>query len=196
MIHDIEHLHAELYVEVLRDSLDVSVLEHGEVQIGHAGADNSIAASITAEIETLQIGYRAAIDTIRAPKLSIGSGRNGEALRFDVKAGGAWIRRRGTSRRHDAVWKSKIVVVECISRVISRPPGWRKRHAVAGREDQPEFPSFGGPLGRSAPGFGRRNFPGAIHHQRASNVEIGKTAGQFHIEPVQAGNRIPECVAS
>src|ERR1700738_2028656 len=38
MIHDIEHLHAELTVEVFRDFLHALVLEVGEIQIGSAGA--------------------------------------------------------------------------------------------------------------------------------------------------------------
>src|ERR1700682_6131882 len=134
MIHDIEHLHAELCVEVLRDSLDAIVLEHGEVQIGYAGADNNVAASIAA-----QVGW-------------IG---NSEALGLDVVAGVSGIGKRAATGAAKPVWKSKIVVVERISRVVTRPPCGRKRHTVADRKDHAEFPSIGCPLGRSGPGFSR-----------------------------------------
>src|SRR5882762_2399953 len=101
MIHDIEHLHAELCVEVLRDFLDAIVLKHGEVQIGYSGADNNVAASIAA-----QIGW-------------IG---NSEALGLDVVAGVSGIRKRAATGAAETVWKSKIVVVERIGRVVTRPP--------------------------------------------------------------------------
>src|SRR5258708_15196884 len=53
VVEDIKHLHAELYVEVLRDSLDVVVFEHGEIQAGDPGADHDVSAGIPAKIETL-----------------------------------------------------------------------------------------------------------------------------------------------
>ena len=52
VIKDIKHLHAELYVEVLRDSLDVVVLENGEIQVRNPGADQDVSARIPAQIET------------------------------------------------------------------------------------------------------------------------------------------------
>src|SRR5258708_26244238 len=143
MIHDIEHLHAELCVEVLRDFLDAIVLEHGEVQIGYSGADNNVAASIAA-----QIGW---------------SG-NSEAVGLDIVVGVSGIGKRAATGAAKPVRKSKIVVIERISRVVTRPPCGRKRDAVADREDHAEFPSIGCPLGWSCPGFSRRNFPGAIHY--------------------------------
>ena len=44
MIENIKHLHAELYVEVLRDSLDLIVFEHGEVQVCDSRPNQNIAA--------------------------------------------------------------------------------------------------------------------------------------------------------
>ena len=56
MIENIEHLQAELDVEVLRDSADVIIFKDGEVQAGHSGADQDIAAGIAAEIEAREWG--------------------------------------------------------------------------------------------------------------------------------------------
>ena len=53
MIENIKHFRAELHVEVLRDSPDLVVLEHGEVQIGDPRTNQDIAARIAAKVETL-----------------------------------------------------------------------------------------------------------------------------------------------
>src|SRR5437899_9674626 len=54
VVHNVEDLGAELHVEVLRDPLDVVVLEHGEVQIRYARADQDIPTGIASEVEALQ----------------------------------------------------------------------------------------------------------------------------------------------
>src|SRR5258708_7432798 len=150
MIHDIEHLHAELQVEVLRDSLDAIVLEHGEVQIGYAGADNSVAASITAQIGAKREWEHGHASDGIIVRITIGivegkvwSGRDGETLRLNVIAGVSGIGKRAATDAAEPVWKSKIVVVLRTGRVVTRPPCWRKRHTVADRKDHAEFPSIG-----------------------------------------------------
>ena len=54
VVENIKDLHAELDVEILRDSADVIILEDGEVQTGHTGADQDVSSGIAAQIETLR----------------------------------------------------------------------------------------------------------------------------------------------
>src|SRR2546427_2643255 len=91
VVHNVEDLGAELHVEVLRDTLDVVVLEHREVQIRDAWADQDVPACIASKIETLQVGSIAASTIICSPKGSVGSSGDGEALRLDVVVGVARI---------------------------------------------------------------------------------------------------------
>ena len=86
MIQDVKDLHAELYVEILRDSLDVVVLEHREVQIGNARAYQDISPGISAQIETLK-GSGISSHTIRVPEGGIRGSRNSKTLRLDVIVG-------------------------------------------------------------------------------------------------------------
>jgi hypothetical protein len=47
MIDDVKHLHPELKVKALGNSLDRDVLEDGEIQAGDARADDTISARVT-----------------------------------------------------------------------------------------------------------------------------------------------------
>ena len=51
MIHDIEHLHAELEVEIFRDALNAVVLKDREIEAGNARAIYDVASRVAAEIE-------------------------------------------------------------------------------------------------------------------------------------------------
>src|ERR1700694_5126138 len=122
MIHNIEHFHAELYVEILRDSFDWIVFEYEEVKIGYACADNRVASRLTAQVVTLKVGCGPTC-AILVPKGKVGSGRDGEARRLDVILGISWIRSGATSRRIETVHISKVVVVLGACRVIATSPG-------------------------------------------------------------------------
>src|SRR5258708_22525255 len=54
MIENVEELRAELQVEVLRNSPDVVVLEHGEVHLRCARSDQNIAAGIASNVSTFR----------------------------------------------------------------------------------------------------------------------------------------------
>ena len=54
MVHDVEHLDSKLHVEILRDSLDAIVLEHGEIQTLDSWTDYDVPAGIATKVETLQ----------------------------------------------------------------------------------------------------------------------------------------------
>src|ERR1700682_1957682 len=54
VIQDIKKLCPEPHVEVLRDALDVVVLEHPKVQILMSRPDRDIAAGIASKVETLR----------------------------------------------------------------------------------------------------------------------------------------------
>src|SRR5579864_8464963 len=43
--------------------------------------------------------------------------------------------------------------------------------------------------------FWRWDFPGPIDHESPSYIEVGKAAGQIHVEPIEAGDRIAESIA-
>src|SRR6266851_9406223 len=202
MIENIEHLDAELDVEVLGDSLDVVVLENREVQTRNTRADQDIAAGISAQVETLQrSGVYGTSDarwlgiTIRIPKRGVGSGRDAEALSLDVVARIAGICKHAASRSPQAVRVSKIVAAQRIGRITAGAPGGCEGHSVADGEDSSKLPTIGNPAGWAGEGFGSWNIPSAIDDQRAPDVEVGGPAGQFHVEPVEAGNRIVEGVA-
>ena len=105
MIHDIKHLEAKLYIEVLRDALDVVVLEDREVQTCDAWANHDIASGIAAKIEALwergkerggtgvrRLGVRWRWIAVLVPKGHVGRSGNSEALCLDVVFGMAWIR--------------------------------------------------------------------------------------------------------
>jgi len=55
MVHDVEHLQPELHIEILRNSLNLVVLEHREVEIPDTGTRQNIAARIPAQVEAPQI---------------------------------------------------------------------------------------------------------------------------------------------
>src|ERR1700674_348664 len=129
VIENIKHLHAQLYVEILRDPLDVVVLEHGEIQVGYPGADQDIATGIAPEVETLQgSGINGSADahwrgvTVCVPKRSIGCGRNGEALSLDVIGGIAGVCKRTAARSAKPVRVRKIVAAQRIRWVSSDTP--------------------------------------------------------------------------
>ncbi len=46
MIDNVEHFDPELGIKILRDSPDVIVLKHGEVETGNSGTDHDIAAGV------------------------------------------------------------------------------------------------------------------------------------------------------
>src|ERR1700682_6308174 len=52
MIKNIEKLGSELYVEVFRDAPNAIVLEYRNVQLGHAGTNQGVAAQISPFIRT------------------------------------------------------------------------------------------------------------------------------------------------
>ena len=100
MIEAVKDFRPELHVEGLRDSWDAVILEHGEIKIGDAWTDQDIAPRIPAEVKTCQRrdvgGERPAYAgwlciAIRRPKLGVGRGGNGEALRLDVIVGVPWM---------------------------------------------------------------------------------------------------------
>ena len=55
MIHDVEHLHAELKVEIFGDALNPVVLEDGEIETHHTRAVDDVAPRIAPEIEAPQV---------------------------------------------------------------------------------------------------------------------------------------------
>src|ERR1700730_14135020 len=119
MVKNIEHFHAELNVEVLRDFTDVVIFENGEVQAGDSGTDQNIAAGITAQGVALQRGgIDCAAETgrrgaaIGIPKRSDGSGWYAKALRLDVIAGVAGIGGGCASGSAQAVGVGKIVAAQ------------------------------------------------------------------------------------
>jgi len=97
VIKDVENLHAELHVEVFRDSLDVVVLEHGKVQVGYPRADENVTPRIASQIEALRkrgkngrssrgvLGTGRRRVAIRIPKVRVWCRGNGKALCFDVR---------------------------------------------------------------------------------------------------------------
>src|SRR5437016_3977846 len=52
-VQDIEHLRPKLYVERLRDSRDVVVLQHGEIDAEQSGSDDRIASQVAANVGTV-----------------------------------------------------------------------------------------------------------------------------------------------
>ena len=91
MIKNIEHFHAELYVEILRDFPDLIILEHGKVQVCGSRPNQNIAAGISAEIEALQRTGRQRTSkcgrgriAVGRPKIGVGRGGYREALCLNV----------------------------------------------------------------------------------------------------------------
>src|ERR1700730_7568044 len=72
VVENIKHFHAELYVEVFRDSLDLIVLEYREVQVSRARADHDIAAGISAKIETLERTWVYRASQARRRRVAVG----------------------------------------------------------------------------------------------------------------------------
>src|SRR5712692_10651528 len=54
MVEDIEDLSTELHVEILRNSFNVIILEHGEIQGRQTRAINDIASGIATQIKAWQ----------------------------------------------------------------------------------------------------------------------------------------------
>lgn len=203
MIENIEHFQAELDVEVLRNSADMGVLKDGEVQAGHTRADQNIAAGIAAQVEALQRGGidRAAEArrrgvAIRTPKRRVGGGWYGEALRLDVVGRVAGIGKRCATWAPEAIRVGKIVAAQRVGGIAAGSPSRREGNAVANGEDGAKLPTVGNPARGAGQGLGRGDVPSAVDDQRAPDVEVGGPTGQSHIEPVQAGDRITEGVAS
>jgi len=51
VVENVENLNPELYVEIFRDSPDVVVFEHREIQGCYAWADHDVATCVAAEVE-------------------------------------------------------------------------------------------------------------------------------------------------
>ena len=148
MIDDVEHFDPELDIEILRDSPDVIVLEHGEVETGNSGTVHDIAASIAAQVEALQ-GYRIATETIGLPKSQAWSGGNRKALGFNVIFGIARVRKATAPGATQAIRVSVIVTAQCVGRIVASAPVWGKGDAVAERQNRSELPALGNPLRRT-----------------------------------------------
>jgi len=54
-IESIKYVYAELYVEILRDSLDLVILEYREIQICDARAIQDIATCIASQVEAFAV---------------------------------------------------------------------------------------------------------------------------------------------
>ena len=54
MIQDIKKFRPELHVEILRDSFDVIILKHRNIQVRRSWSNQNVAAGITHQIEALQ----------------------------------------------------------------------------------------------------------------------------------------------
>src|SRR6266567_7093788 len=58
VVQDIEELRPELYIEALRNSLDVVVLNYGKVKICQTWSHQCIAANVAPEVEATQVPRR------------------------------------------------------------------------------------------------------------------------------------------
>ena len=169
MIHDVEHLQPELNTEILRNSLDLVVLEYREVEIPDTGTNQNIAARVAAQVEAAQISGREETTQGRRSGIAVGikkglagSNRNTEALRLNIARGVARICSGAATRTTEPVWKREIVAAECPRRITAGAPRWSERNAVADGEDHAEFPPIRQPSSRAGEGFGSWNIPGPI----------------------------------
>jgi hypothetical protein len=125
MIKNIKHLHPELDVELLRNSLDLVILEHREIQIGDTWANQDVAACVASQVEALQWQRRRAAYTgrlliaVRSKKGHVGCRRDSEALCLDVIIGIAGICKGAAPRSAKPVRVRKIVATKGIGRFAS-----------------------------------------------------------------------------
>ena len=145
MIDNVEHFDPELDIEILRDSPDVIVLEHGEVETGDSGTDHDIATGVAAEVEARQrreaaprivrIGDRPEIrriwGAVRIPECQIRRGGNRKALGLDVIFRMAGICQAAAPGAAQAIWISEIVATIGVCGVSTGPVSGREGDTVA-----------------------------------------------------------------
>ena len=150
MVENIEHFDAELDIEVLGDSSDAIVFEHGEVQAGDSGADQDVAPCVAAKIEALQ-GNGIAAKTVGVPESRIRCGGNGKTLGLDVVLRMAGIRKGAATWASQAIRKRKIVATQGVRGVAASAPRRGEWHTVAKGENRAQFPAIGNPPSRTSP---------------------------------------------
>src|SRR5258707_8675571 len=148
MIHDVEHLHAELEVEIFRDALNPVVLEDGEIEAGDARAIYDVAPGIATKVEAPQVSgwerpsrVSARDNVCRRRRITISvkeclarRDRNPEAVDIDVVCGISRMGRTSTTGSRQPARVSVIIAAQGSSGVATRPPSRGEGKAIAGRE--------------------------------------------------------------
>ena len=154
MIDNVEHFDPELDIEILGDSPDVIVLEHGEVETGDSGTVHDIATGVAAKVEAHQGRYAASRPprivrirdraetrrvwvAISVPERQIGSGRKLEALGSDIVGGIPGIDGASTSGTAEAIRISEIVTTIGVCWIVASAPRRGKGDAIAEGQNRP-----------------------------------------------------------
>ena len=215
MVDDVEHLHAELDIEDLRDLLHRNILEDREIEAGDPRSNDTISPGVTPQVETherrqgrTRSGHRwihrirdrsAKIGRIRSavrlPEGQIGCGGELEALGTKVVCRITGIHGRSASRASQPIRIRIVIATVRIGGIATGSIRGSKRNTVTSRKDKTQLPSTGKPVSYASPGLGEGKVPSTVHNQRSANVEIRKASGQFHVEPIEARDGIPKGIA-
>ena len=127
---------------------------------------------------------------IRVRECLIGRNSICEAIGIDVlqiaRAACRWIGERATG---DDIRNGNWFAVALAQQISSGTQG-PKRSAVAQRGDSSQFPPSGNPTGGPQEPGRRRNLPQDIHHQVASDIEVGKPLKNSMIPPRDGGTHV------
>src|SRR5207302_353565 len=172
VIQDIEELRPELYIEALRNSPDVVVLEYGKVQIRQARSHQRIAAGIASKVVATQIPERGPDARRRrvavgCPKSLVWRHRHREATGLDVQRAlrvTVKIQVNRIASGHD-IRISIIVAAERTPGIRAlRPQKSAEGNTVIGLEDGAQLPSAQGPRQCAGYGFGTGDQPSGVDH--------------------------------
>src|SRR5882672_2387130 len=147
VVENVEEFRPELRVEIFRDAPNVIVLEYGNVQLGHAGANQGVATQIPPLIHTGE----------------------SQTLRLDVVIGVSRIGKRAAARPCQAVRKFTGLIQFHARRITAQ--GWRERLAGTCFVDAAQLPTASSPSQGSGTPGGVRKFPGKAQHQSLCDVE-------------------------
>src|ERR1700687_2604814 len=149
MVENVEEFRTELCVKGFRDTSNAVVLEHRNVQLGHARTNYGIAAQISPYVRTGE----------------------SQTLRLDVVVGVPRVAKRAAVPPCQAVRAFTGLIQFHAGRITAQD--WRERLAGTCFVNAAQLPSAGSPGQGSATPSGVREFPGKAHHESLRHIEVG-----------------------
>src|SRR5262249_48082137 len=139
-------------------------------------------------------GTPAGTYAVRCPERRVWNGGDRKTICLDISIGISGIGKCSAPGASKAIRKSPIITTLSERGIGSGSPRGREWHTVASGKDQSQLPATQGPLCGGPETAWTGNLPNSVEYEGATHIEIRQTAAQPLVEPVQARDRVTECI--